>query len=110
VARAQDDPGYFSAPATDIGKVFYYKVTGNAGGSTWGTDVYTTDSHLATSAVHAGVLRVGQEGIVKVTVLPGQQNYPSTTRNGVTSSYWGRWGVSFKVERVLGVALERPKE
>jgi hypothetical protein len=54
--------------------------------------------------------RGGQEAIVKVTVLPGQESYPSTTRNGVTSSSWNQWGVSFKVERVPGQTVEKPKE
>ncbi len=110
VTKVQPDPGYFDAPASDIGKVFYFEVVGTTQGSTWGTDVYTTQSHLSASAVHAGVLRVGQKGIVKVTVLPGQDGYLSTTRNGVTSASWGAWGVSFKVERVLGLAPEHPKE
>jgi hypothetical protein len=110
VVRAQPDPGYFDAPAGDVGKVHYFEVVGTTEGSTWGTDVYTTQSHLGVSAVHAGALRVGQKGIVKVTVLPGQDAYMSTTRNGVTSSGWGAWGVSFKVERVIGLAPERPKE
>jgi hypothetical protein len=108
--KAQPDPGTFDAPAGDIGKVFYFEVVGSTEGSTWGTDVYTTQSHLATSAVHAGVLRVGQRGIVKVTVLPGQDAYMATTRNGVTSLAWNAWGVSFKVERAFGLAAERPKE
>src|SRR5205823_327084 len=76
VTNALPDPGYVSAQAGDIGKVRYYEVVGNIGGPTWGTDVYTSDSHLAATAVHAGVLRVGEKGIVKVTILPGQDNYP----------------------------------
>jgi hypothetical protein len=110
VTNAQADPGTFSAGADEIGKVRYFEVVGNTNGQTWGTDVYTTDSHLATSAVHAGVLRVGQKGIVKVTVLPGLDNYMATTRNGVTSQPWAAWGVSFKVERVIGLAPTLPKE
>jgi hypothetical protein len=110
VTNAQPDPGLFSATADEIGKVRYFELVGNTNGQTWGTDVYTTDSHLATSAVHAGVLRVGQKGIVKVTVLPGLDNYMATTRNGVTSQPWGNWGVSFKVERAFGIAAAPPKE
>ncbi len=49
-------------------------------------------------------------GIVKVTVLPGLNNYMATTRNGVTSQPWGNWGVSFKVERVFGPAGKPAKE
>jgi hypothetical protein len=110
VTNARPDPGYLHAVAGDIGKVWYFEVTGNNQGATWGTDVYTSDSHLAATAVHAGVLRAGQKGIVKVTILPGQNSYPSTTRNGITSHPWNWWGVSFKVERVIGVVKAPAKE
>jgi hypothetical protein len=103
VTNARPDPGYLHAEASDIGKVWYFEVVGNAREFTWGTEVYTSDAHLGASAVHAGVLADGQKGIVKVTILPGQNSYPSTTRNGVTSQAWGVWGVSFKVERLPGL-------
>src|SRR5262249_15208636 len=61
------------------------------GGSVWGTDIYTDDSPLAAVAVHAGVLQVGQKGVVKVTILPGQQSYTGSTRNGVTTGNWKAW-------------------
>ena len=41
----------------------------------WGTDVYTADASLAAAAVHAGVLKVGQTGIVKVTTIPQQPSF-----------------------------------
>jgi hypothetical protein len=110
VTNVQPDPGYLKAQASDIGKVWYFEVVGNARESTWGTDVYTIDSHVGASAVHAGVLRDGQKGVVKVTILKGQANYPSTTRNGVTSYPWGAWGVSFKVERLTGLVRRAPKK
>lgn len=109
IGQALPDPGMLHAQTTDIGKVWYFTVTGNASGSTWGTDVYTSDSHLATTAVHAGAIRVGQKGVVKVTILPGQGNYAGTTRNGVTSSAWGAFQVSFRVDRAYGVYKEAGK-
>jgi hypothetical protein len=92
------DMGILSAVEDDIGKVFLFQVTGSASGSIWGTELYTSDSHLGTAAVHAGLLQVGQKGLVRVTILPGQPKYKGTTRNGVTSAPYGAWGVSFKVE------------
>lgn len=106
--NAQPDPGYVNNQAADVGKVFYYQVTGvQAGGSIWGTDVYTTGSHLAMAAVHSGVLKAGQQGVVKVTILPGQAEYTASTRNGITSIPYGPWGVSFKVERAYGRPARR---
>jgi hypothetical protein len=109
ISEVLPDPGYVRNTAADIGKVFRYEVTGaEAGGSIWGTDVYTSDSYLAMAAVHAGVLKNGQKGIVKVTILPGQDSYEGSTKNGVTSMPWGNWGVSFKVERVFRFGSRRP--
>ena len=54
---------------------------------------------LATAAVHAGALKLGQTGIVKVTTLPTHPNYPGSTQNGITSSSWGSYP-GFRVERL----------
>jgi hypothetical protein len=104
-ANVLPDPGYVNNQATDIGKVFYYEVTGiNSTESIYGTDVYTTGSHLGMAAVHCGLLKAGQKGVVKVTILPGQANYTASTRHAITSYAYGQWGVSFKVERSYGWA------
>jgi hypothetical protein len=100
---ALPDPGNLAPPETDIGKVFYYSVTGAAaGGAIYGSDVYVPGSTLSMAAVHAGVLKEGQRGVVKVTVLAGQQTYAAATRNGITSNAYGASTVSFKVERAFG--------
>jgi len=93
------DPGLLRAKPEQIGRVFLYEVTGNPAGSVWGTEVYTSDSHLAAAAVHAGILDPGQTGIVKVRILRGQKTYQASTAHGVTSQVWGAWNVSFTVER-----------
>lgn len=93
------DPGQLRIQVTDIGKVFHFEVVGNPQGAVWGTEVYTSDSRLAAVAVHAGLLQPGQKGIIKVRVLPGQKSYKGTTANGVTSRNWGKWTVSFTVEK-----------
>jgi hypothetical protein len=93
------DPGQLRIQVTDIGKVFHFEVVGNPQGAVWGTEVYTSDSRLAAVAVHAGLLRPGQKGIVKVRVIPGQKSYKGSTANGVTSRGWGKWTVSFTVEK-----------
>jgi hypothetical protein len=66
----------------------------------WGTTTYTDDSALETAAVHAGMLRVGQRGIVKVRILPGQDKYDSTTENGVRTGAYGRHEGSFRFTAV----------
>jgi len=77
--------------------VYYFEVTGGVWGSLFGTGVYTDDSHLGTAAVHAGVLAEGETGVVKVTILPGQEGYSGSTANGVTSASYGAWAGSYSV-------------
>jgi hypothetical protein len=109
VTNALPDPGYVNNGTEDIGKVFYFQTTGvTTGQAIYGTDVYTNGSHLGMAAVHCGILKEGQKGVVKVTILPGQGNYPASTRFGVTSQGWGNWNVSFKVERVLAFLGKQP--
>jgi len=85
------------------GTTMFFNVTGRtSGGSLWGTDYYTTDSNLAMAAVHAGAIRNGESGIIKVTFYPGRASYAASTRYGVTSSSWGNYELSFAVEPVEG--------
>jgi len=93
------DPGNLSGYIATPNKVLLIEVTGSNTQTIWGTGTYTSDSGLATAAVHAGVLKVGEKGIVKVTTLLPQLTYASSTRNGVTSSPWSSsWFGSYKVE------------
>jgi HEAT repeat protein len=82
-----------------IGKTFRFKVTGAAAGALWGTDVYTTDSSIAAAAVHAGVLKVGKTGVVKVKIVAPPPQFQGSTRNGVVSAPWGPFTGAFKVSR-----------
>lgn len=93
------DPGQLRIQITDIGKVFHFEVVGNPQGAVWGTEVYTSDSFLAAAAVHAGILQPGEKGVVTVRILPGQKSYRGSTANGVSSRDWGKWGLSFTVEK-----------
>lgn len=92
-----DDPGDLSDYAQQIGKTFLFRVTGDVSGSVYGSGPYTTDSPLATAAVHAGVLRKGQTGVVRVVILAGQKSYRATTRNGVATSDWLEYHASYRV-------------
>ena len=94
-AMQQQFPGAFRG---QTGKVLYIEVTGAIGGGVWGTDIYTDDSAVATAAVHAGVLKVGQAGVVKVTILPPLASYLGSTRHGVTTGDFGAFGGSYRVQ------------
>jgi hypothetical protein len=79
----------------DIGKIYRMTITGGDGGG-WGTDIYTSDSHIPAMAVHAGVIAIGQTKEVYIKIVEGKSSYAGTTRNGVTSSEWGGWDLSFQ--------------
>lgn len=96
---AHPDPGNLTGYRDRVGQTFLFQVTGTTSGTVWGTDIYTDDSALAVAAVHAGILRPGQSGAVRVTIVPGQGSYTGTSRNGVTTSNYGAWHGSYRVER-----------
>src|SRR5262249_25478939 len=75
-ANVQPGPANLAAIGGQVGQKFAFRVTGAAaGGNLWGTDIYTTDSSLAMAAVHAGVLKVGQTGIVRVQIIGQHANF-----------------------------------
>jgi hypothetical protein len=83
-----------------VGKSFHFRVTGECHGPVWGTDIYTSDSHLATAAVHAGAVESGEEGVVRVSVVDmSREKVQGSFRNGVMTHDWGTYNVGYKVVR-----------
>jgi hypothetical protein len=99
VAGVEQGPENLSALGSFIGKTYRFRVTGNTTGSIYGTDVYTTDSSLATAAVHAGALKAGQTGVVRVTIVAPPAGFVGSTRHGVTSSAWVSYPSAYKVQK-----------
>ena len=102
-ADVMDASGMISLPSMrrHPGVSFSLAVVG-AAGPVRGTDIYTDDSSIAAAAVHAGVLRQGERGYVRVTILPGQPNYTGSKQHDLTSANAGEWGGSFSVARGAG--------
>lgn len=98
----RQDPGTLTEfTAADAGRTALIEVVGRTDGSAWGTDVYTADSRLAVAAVHAGAVREGERGLVRVTIVDGaEQAYPGTDRNGVISFDYAAYPVAYRVEKV----------
>lgn len=72
------------------------RAQGCAGGTVWGTGMYTSDSNKCAAALHSGVL--GQTGgAFQVIVHPGLSSYVGSTQNGVTTLGYGQWPSSFSV-------------
>lgn len=95
---ARPDPGSLTGYRNQVGKSFLFKTKGSTEGAVWGSDVYTDDSSLATAAVHAGVLRNGEVGMVKVTLLVPDGPFVGSDRNGVSSGNWTAWPNAYRVE------------
>ena len=97
-------PPDLTAYQGQVGATFDFRVTGTAEGPLWGTDVYTSDSGLAKAAVHAGALKVGETGMVRVRIVAPPPSYSGSTRHGITSQDWGAWPGAFTVSRAEGAA------
>jgi len=106
-AKVVDGPDTLVGYRGKNDEVFYFKVTGGTDGEVWGTGVYTDDSRLAAAAVHAGVLKKGETGVIKVTILAGQASYTGSTENEVTTADYGDWEGSFKVEALKAEKKDR---
>jgi LCCL domain len=79
--------------------------------SVYGTDIYTSDSSVCTSAVHNGIISNKKGGRVTVFIRPGANNYRGTTRNGVKSQSYGEYGSSFSfVKKRTSAAIESPTQ
>lgn len=66
-------------------------------GAVWGVDLYTDDSHVCRAAIHAGAIQVSG-GKAALTFARGQHSYLGSSRNGVTSSGYGKFARSFYVQ------------
>lgn len=98
-AAVESAPDSLTRLQANIGKTYLFRVTGSLSGNVWGTDVYTSDSSLAAVAVHAGILRPGQSGVVKVTILTPPAVFTGSTRHGVASSAYPGYPGAYKVAR-----------
>lgn len=97
-AAALPDPGTLTALRDKVGQRFLFEVVGSTTGTIWGSGIYTDDSPLAVTVVHAGLLSPGQRGKVRVLIEPGRDSYPGTTQFGVTSMPYGPFPGSYRVE------------
>ena len=81
------------------GKTYTFKCpSGRTESSVWGTDIYTLDSSICNAAVHAGKLAPESGGLVTIELRPGESSYKGTTRNGIKTNDYGKYGQSFVVK------------
>lgn len=85
-------PDNMLALQSEVGSVHTFRVQGSTSGSVWGTKTYTSDSRLSVAAVHAGAVKNGETGVVRVKVVTAPESFEGTEKNGVTSFSYGRYG------------------
>lgn len=99
-ANVLPDPGNMTNYQGQIGKTFHFRLTGppqgRANGAVWGSDIYTFDSMVSMAAVHAGLLKPGETKVVGVTMLGPQEQFGSSSRNGIVTGNWGQYPSAFK--------------
>jgi LCCL domain-containing protein len=67
-------------------------------GQVLGSGPYTDGSSICAAAVHAGVIRAANGGLVTIELRPGQRHYVGSLRHFVQSEdYEPFWGGSFLV-------------
>jgi hypothetical protein len=93
------DPGNLEGLRDLVGQSFRFKVTGSLTGPLYGNGVYTAHSPLATVAVHAGILKAGQTGVVRVIIVTPPGGFGAANLNGVISSPYGPYGGAYQVSR-----------
>lgn len=97
---AADAPPNMLDLAESKGATYYFRVTGAGEGPAWGTDVYTGDTSIAVAAVHMGLVKAGQEAIVKVTLVEPLPEFKGSARHGVTTHDFGRFGSAYTLAAV----------
>jgi hypothetical protein len=76
----------------------------------WGTGTYTSDSAICVAATHAGALSGTDAGTVVVEVAPGLQAYEGTIRNGIASTAYPAWSLSYRFPDAAAAPEPAPGE
>lgn len=97
---ASDAPASMHGLCESVGTTYYFRVAGVTEGQLWGTDIYSGDSTIGAAAVHCGLLKAGQSGFLRATVVAPPDSFPGTTRNGVTSTEFGRYQYAYRLEAI----------
>ncbi|HEX7341340.1 MAG TPA: LCCL domain-containing protein [Rhodanobacteraceae bacterium] len=104
--NAANADGYFYQTPLRDHTYGYFFVTGSLDGRVYGDGIYASNSDVEAAAVHAGVLRNGQSGVVRIDRSDTERNVQlrGTTRHGVTSSQ-GWWSRLYKITLVKALPM-----
>jgi len=90
----------FNGPAK-VGDSLVVEVVGYRHGTCFGGGggIYTTDTAVYTAAVHAGLLKDGERGRIKVTMVTPLPKYDALDQHGIRSSEWPNQWPAFRIEK-----------
>jgi hypothetical protein len=74
--------------AGQFGTQHQFTITGRTGGTLFGSNPYTLHSCLGTAAVHAGVLKEGEMGVVQVEIIVSPKSFEGSKKNKLKSDTW----------------------
>ena len=86
--------------ADTVGASYYFRIRGLDSGPLWGTSIYTGDSLLGVAAVHAGLVKQNETAIIRVTAVAPPKQFQGSTRHGITSHDFGRYGTAYSLSAV----------
>lgn len=70
----------------------------------WGTNVYTVNSGICSTAVHSGAIAAAKGGIVTLELLEGREFYTGSNKNDVESKDYRSTNLSFTL---IGEATQK---
>lgn len=100
ITALQNNAVRFVSPKK-AGDSFVVIVKGGTRGFLSGTGPFFWNSNVGKAATYAGLLKPGEEGVIRVTYVNGPGSYPGGTANGVESKALARGrGLAYKVEKI----------
>jgi hypothetical protein len=100
----------FQYRSQDVGHCVEVLLYGSVHGHIYGDYLYTDDSDVATAALHAGALELGETKLIKVYITGPQQTFKKSLRNGIQSHRYTHFPGSFTFEEDVALGVRRSKE
>ncbi|MEM8885885.1 MAG: LCCL domain-containing protein [Planctomycetota bacterium] len=82
------------------GDVAILLARGDTRGAVYGSGPYTANSNAIAAAVHAGLLKKGELGLIRIKYSEGLDEYAPSNQNGVQTRATAKYRLSFELEKI----------